>query len=118
MKPVIKVKRIYETPAKGDGCRVLVDRLWPRGMKKEDAHIDEWAKDLSPSTELRKWYDHTPDLWSEFSRKYKAELNKNEAVPGFVEGHEDKKTITLLYGAKSEEYNHALVLQKYLEGLF
>jgi len=118
MKPVIKIKRVYEPSAKGDGYRILVDRLWPRGMRKEDAHIDEWAKDISPSTELRKWYDHTPDLWSEFQKRYKAELKKNETVPAFVEGHEDKKIITLLYGAKSEEYNHAIVLQQYLEKLF
>lgn len=94
---------------------MLVDRLWPRGIKKEEADVDEWNKDLAPSPQLRKWFGHDPALWTEFQKKYKAELKENDAVADFVEGHEDKKVITLVYGAKDEEHNHAIVLQHYLQ---
>ncbi len=100
---------------KKDVYLVLLDRLWPRGLEKEAAAFDEWAKDLAPTTALRKWFGHDPDLWTEFQKRYKAELKKNEAVPAFVERHEDKKVITLVYGAKDTEHTHALVLQQYLE---
>jgi uncharacterized protein YeaO (DUF488 family) len=117
MKPKINIKRAYEKSVKTDGFRVLVDRLWPRGLTKEKAAIDEWAKDLAPTTELREWFGHEPELWPEFQKKYKAELKKNEAVDQFIEEHKDKKLITLVYGAKDEAHTHALVLQQYLEGL-
>ncbi len=115
MAPVFRIKRAYEKPLKKDGYRVLVDRLWPRGIKKEEAALDEWAKDLAPSAHLRKWFGHEVVLWDEFQKKYKAELRHNEAVDAFVETHADRKLITLVYGAKDEAHNHAIVLQQFLE---
>ncbi|MBS1606589.1 MAG: DUF488 domain-containing protein [Bacteroidetes bacterium] len=114
MSTSIQIKRIYDPPAKSDGYRVLVDRLWPRGMKKEAADIDEWAKDLAPSTDLRKWFGHEPRLWSDFEKRYMDELRTNDAVKTFAKTHAGEKVITLLYGAKDEEHNHAIVLKKYL----
>ena len=118
MSTSIQIKRIYDPPAKSDGYRVLVDRLWPRGMKKEAADIDEWAKDLAPSTDLRKWFGHEPRLWSDFERRYTDELKNNDAVKSFAKAHADEATITLLYAAKDEEHNHAIVLKKYLASKF
>ena len=118
MATAIRIKRIYDLSVKEDGYRVLVDRLWPRGIKKEAGAFDEWAKDLAPSPDLRKWFDHDPKHWTEFQKRYKAELKANEAVKTFIKAHADKKTITLLYAAKSEEYNHAIVLQDYLKAGF
>lgn len=118
MQPKVNIKRAYEEPQKKDGFRVLVDRLWPRGVTKDAAEIDEWAKDLAPTTELRKWYGHEPELWPEFQKKYTAELKVNDAVDAFVEEHEHKKVITLVYAAKDEAHTHALVLQGYLAGKF
>lgn len=114
MSTSIQIKRIYDPPAKSDGYRVLVDRLWPRGMKKEAADIDEWAKDLAPSSDLRKWFGHEPRLWSDFEQRYNNELKVNEAVKTFAKAHAGEKSITLLYAAKDEEHNHAIVLKKYL----
>ena len=113
----IKSKRVYEETAKGDGLRILVDRLWPRGVKKEDAGWDEWLKELAPSTELRNWFGHEPEKWPEFRRRYKEELKRNAAVADFIAAHKKNKTITLLYSAKDTEHNQALVLQEYLEDL-
>ena len=110
----INIKRIYEPPSKSDGYRVLVDRLWPRGIKKEDADIDEWAKELAPSPDLRKWFGHDPQLWPDFKKRYMEELRANDAAKTFAKAHAEERTITLLYSAKSEEYNNAGVLQKYL----
>jgi uncharacterized protein YeaO (DUF488 family) len=118
MATTIRIKRIYDLSSKEDGYRVLVDRLWPRGIKKEAGAFDEWAKDLAPSPDLRKWFDHDPQHWPEFQKRYRAELKANEAVKTFVKTHAGKKMITLLYAAKSEEYNHAIVLQEYLESGF
>jgi uncharacterized protein YeaO (DUF488 family) len=115
MKTKLSIKRVYEETSKTDGYRVLVDRLWPRGLKKEDAAIDEWAKDLAPTQELRKWFGHDPEKWKAFQKKYKAELKKNEAVKAFITEHKSKKHITLLYGAKDEEHNQAIVLKDFLE---
>lgn len=117
MKPVINIKRIYEAPLKTDGFRILVDRLWPRGIKKEEAPFDEWAKDLAPSTALRTWYGHDPLNWPEFQKRYRAELKNNEAVQTFLEQHEDKKVITLVYAGKDVEHTHAIVLQAYLNSI-
>lgn len=114
MHPVIKRKRIYEKPAKEDGYRVLADRLWPRGLKKETAEIDEWAKELSPTPELRKWFNHDPSLWTEFRHRYEKELDTNSAVDDFAKTHRDKKVITLLYAGKDEAHTHVIVLQQYL----
>jgi uncharacterized protein YeaO (DUF488 family) len=105
---------VYEDPSKEDGFRVLIDRLWPRGLKKSDAQIDEWAKLLAPSTELRKWFGHDPDRWTDFQKKYISELKSNGAVASFLNDHADKKVITLLYGASDSAHNNALVLRHYL----
>jgi len=118
MKPTIRIKRVYEEKHRADGYRVLVDRLWPRGIRKEAAALDEWAKELAPSAQLRQWFGHDPGLWPEFRKRYRAELAQNEAVAAFTEHHRNKRTITLLYGAKDTEHNHAIVLQKYLEQQF
>ena len=118
MHPTIKIKRAYEAPAKTDGIRILVDRLWPRGVTKEEAHIDEWAKDIAPSTELRESYHDDPGSWPEFEKKYKAELKHNEAAEAFVEKYQQEKLLTLIYAKKDEEHNNALVLKEYLEHAF
>jgi uncharacterized protein YeaO (DUF488 family) len=108
---VIKIKRVYEKPAKEDGWRVLVDRLWPRGMKKEAAHLDVWMKDVAPSDALRKWFGHKPEKWSEFQKKYRVELaKKNELVAELKKMAKEHGTLTLLFGAKDEEHNQAVVL--------
>lgn len=111
----IKIKRVYDKPLKSDGYRILVDRLWPRNLTKEAAALDEWAKELAPTAELRNWFDHDPDYWDEFQRKYKAELKKNMALPDFMERHKDRKHITLVYATKYDKLTHALVLQELLE---
>lgn len=118
MKPIIRIKRAYEKPVKEDGIRILVDRIWPRGVTKGEAAIKDWAKDLAPTSALREWFGHDPGLWSEFQKKYKAELKKNEAVDAFIEGYSETKVLTLVYAAKDEQHNHAIVLQQYLEHIF
>jgi uncharacterized protein YeaO (DUF488 family) len=118
MKPIIRIKRAYDKPVKEDGTRILVDRLWPRGITKEDAAITDWAKALAPTTELREWFGHDPALWQEFQKKYRAELKNNEAVEAFIEEHQQTKVLTLIYAAKDEAHTHAIVLQHYLEHLF
>lgn len=118
MKPIIRTKRAYDKPAKEDGTRILVDRLWPRGVTKEKAAIKEWAKALAPTPELREWFGHDPALWSEFQKKYKSELKSNEAVGAFIEEYREVKVLTLVYAGKDEQHTHAIVLQKYLEHLF
>lgn len=113
--PKINIKRIYEPREDTDGYRVLVDRLWPRGIKKEKAHIDEWPKEITPSNEIRVAYGHVPERWEEFKSKYKAELKDNEKLPQYLDKWEDKSVITLLYASKDPKYTHALVLQDYLQ---
>lgn len=114
---VIKIKRVYETPDSDDGMRILVDRLWPRGLKKEKAEIDLWIKDLAPSNELRKWYGHDPKKWESFKEKYFAELDaRGEEVKEFLK-KTGKKTVTLLYGSKETELNNAHALKIYLENI-
>ena len=114
----IQIKRVYAEPATGDGLRVLVDRIWPRGMSKDKAQVDEWLKELAPSAALRKWFGHDPAKWEAFQKRYFAELQENPAVVSFLADHEAKSSLTLLYGAKDEEHNQAVVLKRYLEGLF
>ena len=118
MKPELKIKRVYDAPARGDGERVLVDRLWPRGISKEKAKVKEWAKELAPSSELRKWFHHDERLWGDFEKRYTAELKKNDAVGAFCDAHRDRKVITLVYSARDEEHNQAIVLRDYMEHLF
>ncbi|MGH8225448.1 MAG: DUF488 domain-containing protein [Gammaproteobacteria bacterium] len=111
----IAIKRIYEPAAAGDGCRVLVDRLWPRGLSKDKAALDHWFKDLAPSNELRHWFDHEPDKWDGFQRRYHAELTANKpAVAPLRKLLRTEKKVTLLFGAKEERYNNAVALAKYL----
>ncbi len=111
----IYLKRVYEPPAKGDGFRVLVDHLWPRGVKKEAAAIDEWLKAIAPSTELRKWFGHDPEKWEEFKRRYFSELDGNrEAVATLAKKAKTEK-VTLVFSAKEERFNNAVALKEYLE---
>lgn len=110
----INIQRIYDT-AKTDGYRVLVDRLWPRGVSREKAALDEWAKDLAPSADLRTWFGHKPERFKEFAVRYQHELDANaDVVKEFVARCKTHKNIVLLYGAKDPQVNHALVLQDYL----
>jgi uncharacterized protein YeaO (DUF488 family) len=111
----VRTKRIYEAPSRADGYRVLVDRLWPRGVSKESAHIAAWAKELAPSTALRRWFGHAPRKWSEFSRRYRAELKACPIELDGLRAHARRRTVTLLYAAKDPEHNHALVLKAVLE---
>jgi uncharacterized protein YeaO (DUF488 family) len=111
----IRIKRVYEQPYKEDGFRILVDRLWPRGLTKEKARVDLWMRDIAPSTELRMWFNHDPDKWEEFQRRYRAELKKNADQVDRLLQELKKGSITLLYGAKDEEHNDAVVLQQWLK---
>ena len=106
----ISIKRIYLPAEDSDGYRVLVDRLWPRGIKKEDARIDLWAKALAPSAELRKWFNHIPERFEAFSEKYKEELKANPEVAPVLDELRQHDKVTLLYGAKDEQHNNAVVL--------
>ena len=110
----VKIKRIYEPFDKQDGVRILVDRLWPRGVKKETTHLDEWMKAIAPSTELRKWFNHDKPKWDQFQLKYTHELKQNDAVKALLDLTKKHKTITLLYAAHDEQHNHALVLQQFI----
>jgi uncharacterized protein YeaO (DUF488 family) len=111
----IQIKRIYTPAAKTDGFRVLVDRLWPRGIRKEDVHIDLWLKEVAPSTELRKWFNHDPEKWKGFCTKYKAELKDSAAMAELRKVTRAHRDVTLLYAAKDEEHNQAIVLQGMVE---
>ncbi|MDQ9037056.1 DUF488 domain-containing protein [Acinetobacter seifertii] len=110
----IQIKRIYENADPSDGKRILVDRLWSRGISKENAHLDLWLKEVAPSTELRKWFHAaTPDHWEEFKRRYLKELESNPAVKE-LQDIVSKHKVTLLYSAKDVEHNHAIILRDYL----
>jgi len=111
---MIKIKRIYEPHEANDGYRILVDRLWPRGMKKEAANINIWMKEIAPSTELRKWFNHEPEKWKSFLVKYKTELKHSSLLEELKALTEKHKIITLLYGAKDEQHNHAIALKSFL----
>lgn len=112
----LQLKRIYDEPAPTDGFRVLVDRLWPRGVSKEDAHIDLWLGDIAPSPALRKWFNHDPARWDEFIDRYFAELDENpQAVTELFQKATNGK-ITLLFAAKDVQHNHAVALKMYLDG--
>ena len=110
------IKRIYEPAGKKDGCRILVDRLWPRGLKKEAARVDEWMKEIAPSNALRKWFGHKPERWAEFQKRYRGELVKKKELLQTLRAMERKHgTVTLLFGAKDEEHNQAVVLRNALK---
>jgi uncharacterized protein YeaO (DUF488 family) len=116
--PTIQLKRAYDKAARGDGLRILVDRLWPRGIRKEELHLDAWAKTLAPSTELRKWFAHDPDRWPEFRKRYRAELRQigaTKLIRELIASHKRANTITLLYGAKDQEHNEAIILRDLFE---
>jgi uncharacterized protein YeaO (DUF488 family) len=108
---IIKIKRIYETPTKDDGFRILVDRLWPRGLSKAKAKVDLWLRDIAPSDELRKWFAHDPKKWKEFENKYWRELkDKKEPIDKIKQSEKDEGVVTLVYSAKDEEHNNAVAL--------
>jgi uncharacterized protein YeaO (DUF488 family) len=111
----IAIKRVYEEPRPTDGMRILVDRLWPRGLTKERAHVDLWLKDIAPSTELRKWFSHDANKWSEFQVRYREELHSKADVLAVLKTEAAKGPVTLLYGAKDESHNEAVVLQALLQ---
>lgn len=112
----LKIKRVYEPAANDDGKRILIDRLWPRGLSKEAAHVDLWLKEISPTADLRKWFGHDPNKWDEFQKRYKAELLANAVIFGQLEDEISKGPVTLVYGAKDEEHNDAVVLLDVLSG--
>jgi uncharacterized protein YeaO (DUF488 family) len=111
----IKIKRVYEQPDKKDGERILVDRLWPRGLTKEKAGVDLWLKEIAPSTELRKWFDHDPEKWQRFRGRYEAEIRNKDDLITVLKQKAREGTITLIYGARDEKHNEALVLKQFLE---
>lgn len=111
----IIIKRVYEAPSKEDGKRILIDRLWPRGLTKEKAKVDLWLKAIAPSTELRKWFGHDPSKWNEFKGRYITEIKNNSAVTSQLEEYLKKGKVTLVYGAKDEQHNDAVVLKEYFE---
>jgi uncharacterized protein YeaO (DUF488 family) len=111
----ISMKRAYDPAQDSDGKRILVDRLWPRGVKKQDAKIDLWPKEITPSTALRKWYAHDPALWEEFQMRYRAELEQQQEGIEFIRRIATTEKVTLITAAKSEQYNHVLVLKSVLE---
>lgn len=112
MKP--KIKRVYEPAEKSDGTRILIDRLWPRGLSREKAAVDLWLKEIAPSTELRKWFDHDPQKWEEFQKRYRTELEANTEAVQQLRDELKKGAATLVYGAKDEEHNDAVVLRDFL----
>ncbi|HVY75547.1 MAG TPA: DUF488 domain-containing protein [Puia sp.] len=114
--PAISIKRIYDEPSPGDGYRMLVDRIWPRGVKKTSAKLDEWNKQLPPSDELRKWFNHKPERFKAFEEKYRLELEKQTEELKRVKALARHQELTLLYGAKDPEMNQAVVLRAVLSG--
>jgi uncharacterized protein YeaO (DUF488 family) len=111
----IPMKRVYDEPSAADGKRILIDRLWPRGLSKEKAQVDLWLKAIAPSTSLRQWFGHDPGKWAEFKKRYKDELNHNSEAVAQLKEQMAKGKVTLVYGAKDKEHNDAVVLQEYLE---
>ncbi|NIR81938.1 MAG: DUF488 family protein [Gammaproteobacteria bacterium] len=112
---MFRLKRVYERASAEDGYRVLVDRVWPRGLKKEEARIDEWQREIAPSSELRRWYGHDPDKWSEFRSRYVAELDGKPDLVRELRERARSRTVTLLFGARERERNNAVALKAYLE---
>jgi uncharacterized protein YeaO (DUF488 family) len=112
---VIRLKRAYEKPSKQDGLRILVERLWPRGIRKDQAQIDLWLKDLAPSTELRKWFGHDPAKWDEFQKRYRSELEDKGDLLVLLKYRTGEGAVTFVYAAKDEEHNSAVALKEFLE---
>jgi uncharacterized protein YeaO (DUF488 family) len=115
-RKMIQLKRVYEEPSQKDGFRILVDRLWPRGLTKARAAVDLWLRDVAPSTELRKWFGHDPAKWKQFQVRYRKELRENKDALELLKQKSKGRTVTLVYGARDVEHNEALVLKKVLEG--
>lgn len=114
---MVRLKRVYDEPESADGLRVLVDRLWPRGLSKEQAHLDRWEKELAPSGELRRWFAHDPEKWPEFRRRFRQELQDRRPLLLDLAREAASGKLTLLYAAKDGEHNNAVVLKEMLEGL-
>jgi uncharacterized protein YeaO (DUF488 family) len=112
---IIAVKRIYSAPDDADGVRILVDRLWPRGMKKATTKIDAWVKEIAPSTELRQWYGHDPKKWNEFRKRYFAELEAKPELLDQLREQMGEGPVTFLYGSREDKLNNAMALREYLE---
>ena len=112
---MIRLKRAYEAASKDDRLRILVERLWPRGVSKREARIDLWLKDLAPSTELRQWYGHDPGRWPQFRKRYWAELKRKGEALALLKYVTDEKTVTFVYAASDEERNSAVALKEFLE---
>ena len=110
----IRTRRAYDEMAQNDGYRVLIDRIWPRGVSKEDLDLDDWLKDVAPSDDLRKWFDHDPDKWDEFQRRYREELDGSDAVKPLIDKAREGR-VTLIFGAKDETHNNAEALRDYLK---
>jgi uncharacterized protein YeaO (DUF488 family) len=116
---IIRIERIYDNPKGDNSFRILVDRLWPRGLSKEKARVDLWQKDIAPSNSLRKWFGHDEKKWDEFKRKYFEELDKkndSDTVYRIIKMAKEQNSITLLYGTKEKRFNHAIALKEYLQG--
>ena len=111
---MIKIKRVYDPPEPGDGKRILIDRLWPRGLKKEDLKMDEWLKEIAPSDKLRKWFSHDPKKYREFKKRYAKELDEKSGILGRIKTEAKKGTVTILFSAKDTEHNNATVLRELL----
>lgn len=114
---MLKIKRVYDDISQQDGKRILVDGVWPRGKKKEDLEHDEWMKDIAPSTDLRKWFNHDAEKWDEFKKKYKKELKDHKEDLKLLKEDSDGHNVTLLYAAKDEEHNQAVVIKEYVENM-
>ena len=112
----LKVKRVYEPPSRIDGKRVLVDRLWPRGLARKEARIDLWLKEVAPSDTLRKWFGHDPSRWGEFKRRYSQELKERGEAAEAIRLMARGEVVTLLYGARDQEHNNAVALKEFVEG--
>jgi len=113
----IRIKRVYEEPEQSDGRRILVDRLWARGLSKEKAKVDLWVKEIAPSTELRRWYGHDPNKWAGFKSRYAAELETNPDLVEEITGEVQVGVVTFLYSSKEEQLNNAVALKEYIESI-
>jgi uncharacterized protein YeaO (DUF488 family) len=113
---MIKLKRAYEEPSREDGSRILVERLWPRGLTKKHAAVDLWLKEVAPSPELRKWFGHDPAKWEQFEKRYWKELEEKEQAVQLLKQKAKRGTVTLVYAARDEEHNSALALKRFLDG--
>lgn len=111
----VQIKRVYEPALPEDGCRILVDRLWPRGLSKDSAHIDRWLREIGPSTELRRWFDHDPSRWKTFCTRYRVELRERGELLDVIREQAKAGRVTLVYAARDEVFNQAVVLQQVLK---